>query len=148
MPGLFDQQNGGLITYWKSKAAITSIVGTGSACRIWPDEAKQGVSEPYVVFEVVGGVSEQHLAGVSGVRGSVVHVYSYAATRAGADALSEAIRTSTANYRGLMSGVFVNWVEASDAPDGGIDRTQDGSNTQRYWTRLILRIAHAEALGV
>jgi len=147
--GLFDERSGGLVTYWKSKSAITSIVGEGTAARIYPLAAKERTNnQARIVYERGGGDSEQHLTGVSGVRKTIVYVYCYDSTLSGADALAEAVRTSTANYRGNMSGVFVHWVECSDAPDDGIDEAKDASDTHRYWVRVILRITHAEALGV
>lgn len=146
--GLFDERTGGLVTYWKSKAAITALVGTGTAARIWPSKAKQGADVPHIVYSRVGGESAAHLAGASGARKSVVHVYCYAETQSGADALAEAVRTSTANYRGDMSGTTVMWVECTDALDDGTDAAQDASDNDKYWVRVILRISHVEALGV
>lgn len=146
--GLFDARTGGLITYWKSISAITDLVGSGTSARIYSDNAKRGVAEPYIEFVRVGGQSASHLAGVSGTRGTILHVYCYGATNTSADALAEAVRQNTANYRGDMSGTYVNWIECTDAPDSGYIKQEDGSDDQRYWVRVILRITHAEAVGV
>ena len=146
--GLFDARGGDLITYWKTVSDITNLVGAGSAARMYADNAKQGAAEPFIEFVRVGGEAESHLAGVSGTRHTILHVYCYGATNTASDALAEAVRTNTANYRGTMGGTYINWVECTDATDSGFTKQEDGSDAQRYWTRVILRITHAEALGV
>ena len=148
MTGLFDERTGGLVTYWKSISAITTLVGSGTSARIYPHRAKEKAALPYIEYLRGGGQSERHHGGVSGMRLSLVYVYCNGATLAAADALAEAVRGNTANYRGDMSGVYVNRVYCDDALDDGVDEPIDKSYTPKYWTRVIFRIAHAEAVGV
>lgn len=149
MAGLFDERSGGLITYWKSISAITSLVGSTTAARIYPELAREKkAAGSYIVYMRNGGESAQHLVGVSGHRETVLHVYCFGATMADADALAEAVRSSTANYRGDMSGIYVRWISCTDSPESGVEEADDKSDTHRYWVRVILRIAHAEAVGV
>ena len=149
MAGLFDERSGGLVTYWKTISAITDIVGSGSSARIYPLLAKQSVgNSARIVYERAGGESVNRLSGTSGTRYTVLHVYCYGATLSASDALAEAVRANTANYRGTLSGVYVNQIECTDALDDGIDESVDKSDTHRYWTRLILRITHDESLGL
>lgn len=145
--GLFDERTGGLVTYWKSVSAITSLVGTTTAARIYPDMAKQGAALPYIIYTRNGGEVFIHLRGSTGARTSVVHVYCCASTRAGADALAEAVKQNTQNKRDTWSGTNILWVFCTDAPDDGYDAPQDKGHQARYWTRLVFRIVHSEAGG-
>ena len=148
MAGLFDERTGGLVTYWKSIAAITTLVGSGTSARIYPHRAKQKVNPPYIEYMRGGGQSEKDLAGVTGHRLTILYVYCYGATLSAADALAEAVRQNTANYRGEMSGVYVRRIWCDDALDGGVDEPIDDSYSPKYWVRVIFRIAHAEAVGL
>ena len=148
MAGLFDERTGGLVTYWKSIGAITALVGTGTAARIYPHRAKEKVKPPYIEYLRGGGQSEKHHGGVSGHRLTLLYVYCYGATLAAADALAEAVRQNTANYRGDMSGVYVRRITCDDALDDGVDEPIDDSYSPKFWVRVIFRIAHAEAVGL
>ena len=148
MAGLFDERTGGLVTYWKSISAITTLVGSGTAARIYPQLAKEKVDPPYIVYVRGGGQSEKDLSGVTGHRLSLLYVYCFGSTLGAADALAEAVRQNTANYRGDMSGVYVRRIWCDDALDDGVDEPVDKSYSPRFWVRVIFRIAHAEAVGL
>ena len=148
MAGLYDERTGGLVTYWKSISAITTLVGAGTSARIYPQRAKQKAALPYIEYLRGGGQSEKHHGGVSGHRLTLLYVYCYGATLAAADALAEAVRQNTANYRGDMSGVYVRRITCDDALDDGVDEPIDDSYSPKYWVRVIFRIAHAEAVGL
>lgn len=148
MAGLFDETNGGLVTYWKSVAAITALVGSTANARIYPDQAKQGASLPHLVYtRASGGNVFRHLAGMSGCRTSVLHVYAFASSRSGADALAEAVKQSmqVSFARTTRSGVYVNACFVDDATDDGVDDVAPGTDVKKYWSRLVLRIVHSEA---
>jgi hypothetical protein len=89
----------------------------------------------------------RHLAGMSGVRQSLVHVYCWGDTRAAADGLAEAVKQQSQGtaMRGTQSGVYVNYVFVDDPQDDGYDAPIDGSDSKKYWSRLVLRIVHAES---
>lgn len=143
--GFFDERTGGLVTLWKNTAGITALVGTGTAARIYPDQAKQGVDTPFLVYtRGPGGQVHRHLGGHAGPRLSIVHVYCWGDTRAAADGLAEAVKVGTQGYRGTTGGTVVNYAFVDDAPDDGHDPPIDGSDTKRYWTRLVLRIVHTD----
>tara|TARA_Y100000310_G_scaffold246825_1_gene252227 strand:- start:3493 stop:3942 length:450 start_codon:yes stop_codon:yes gene_type:complete len=147
--GLFDERSGGLVTYWKSISAITDLVGTTTSARIYPELAREKkTSGSYIVYVRHSGESVNHLVGASGVRKTVLHVYCYGTTMANADALAVAVRANSANKRGTLTGVYVHWIECTDALDSGVVPATDKSDTHLYWVRVILRITHAEAVGV
>lgn len=138
-----DAKTGDLITYWKTQSGITSIVGSGSSARIYPELAREPADKPFVVFSsATGGVSPRNLSGGCPVRFAEVNVWAYGATKAAADALAEAVRQATENYRGTMGTAFV-YDAAAGAPDSGVDLPQDASDAKRYWTRIPFTIVHA-----
>jgi hypothetical protein len=56
-----------LITYLKTKPAVTGLVGTGDDARIYLEFAKQGVALPYIVIELISGQSFETLSSISGI---------------------------------------------------------------------------------
>jgi hypothetical protein len=144
--GFYDERTGGLVTYLKSVSAITDLVGAGTAARIYPDQAKQGVSLPYLVYtRGPGGEVFRHLTGHTGARLAIVHLYCWGNTRASADALCEACKQNLRAQRTTMTGVIVNYIFVDDPQDDGFDFPFDGSDNKQYWSRLVLRIVHAES---
>ena len=138
-----DEKDGDLITYWKTKTGITDLVGTTMSAKIWPYKARQGTTGYHIIFEQGdGGESYRNLGAGSPLRRAVVHVYAMAATRSNADALAEAVRQETENYRGDMGSTYVHDVLALP-PDSGTDDPTDDSPQQRYWTRIVYEITHA-----
>jgi hypothetical protein len=138
-----DEITGDLVTYWKTVPGITSLVGTTTSARIFPDIAKQGTASPFIVYEEAqGSESYRDLTATTNKQGTVLHVYCYAVTRSGANALADAVRTGTENYRGTMGTATVNDSRLVGF-DSGVDVSQDGSDQRRYWTRLIFEIVHS-----
>lgn len=141
--GLFDASSGGLVTYWKTKTGITDLVGTATNARMWPDAAKQGADAPYIVFVRGGGNVNQRLAASADSGGTtILHVYCVGATAAQAATLAEAVSDNTVDYRGSMSGTRIMYVKLVDSPDSGFETPWDGTDQKRFWTRVVLRIAH------
>lgn len=124
-----------LVTYLKTISAITTLVGSGTAARIYKDsEAKQGVSLPYIVFEVFEGASQEDLGGISGMATNRIQLDCYAATSGGAYTLAEAVRLAPLQmYRGQMNTTNVSNVTSNGGYERGIDRPTRGGNQRRYW---------------
>lgn len=141
--GFFDEKTGGLITQWKAVTAITDIVGTGTSAKIWPHAAVQGTPPPYVVFTRVDGRPIIRLAGTTGARLTVLHVYCYGVTAAQADTLANAVKTATEAMRGTYTGVYVNRVEV-ESIDDGYEQREVAGDFKDFWVRLVVRIIHSE----
>lgn len=139
----FDEQTGGLIVHWKTVTAITDLVGSGTAAKIWPHAAKQGTIPPYIVFVRADGRPYIHLGGTSGARLTVLHVYCYGTTAAQADTLANAVKTNTETMRGSYSGTTVNRVEVENIDDG-FEFRQTASDQKDFWVRLVIRMVHSE----
>ena len=133
-----------LKTYLKTKTAVTDLIGSGTAARIYQDTGKQGVALPYVLFEQLSGESEEHLGGISGIAENLFEVSCYAATQSGAYALSEAVRLAPLQtYRGVMGASYVRVI--ADSASAGHDPPVKGGNQRRYFERRYYRIIHDEA---
>ena len=136
----FDAKTGDLVTYWKTQAGITALIGTTTSTRAYPELAKEEASRPMVVYSVAqGGQAPRHLSGGNAVRSSIVNVWAFDTTRAGADALAEAVRQATENYRGTMGSSYVHDCRAT-SPDTGAAPANDGSQVKDYWTRIVYEI--------
>ena len=136
-----------LKAYLKTKTPITDLVGSGVAARIYPDDAKQGVSLPYIVYEVFEGTSATHLKGISGVATSRIQVDVYASTRSEAFRLSELIRLAPLQaYRGDFGDTFVHSEHGNSSYRQGRDRPVKGGNQRRHWCSRDYIFSYKEAI--
>lgn len=71
--------------------ATAALVGSGNACRVYPEIAPQGVASPYVVWQEIASVPDTTHDGASTSARRIVNIYCIAGTYAGALALSTAI---------------------------------------------------------
>lgn len=140
--GLFEERTGDLITYWKSVGAITTLVGSGSSAKIWPDAAAEGYDAPFIYFIRNGGVRHRRLAGHNGGRLTVVHVYCWGRTSTEADTLAAAIENNTVDYRGTMGSTRIMYVYQDDVPESGYEPIEPDSDKKRFWRRVTLRFVH------
>jgi hypothetical protein len=142
--GLLDASTGDLVTYLKTRTGITALVGATTSARIYPDVAKQGAALPHLVYTVSGGDSYRHLGGGSGLRRTVLQVYAFAATRAGADALAEQVRLALANFRGTWTDSTIYDCETAAPPVNGYDEAEDASDQAKYWSMYVFDLFHNE----
>lgn len=146
MTTFLDQSTGGFCTKLKATASITALIGSGASARIYEDVAKQGVAAPYIVYlQGDGGESYRHHGGITSLRETVVHVYCYGDTTANANALAEAVKLAgELGGQSSWGSTAVHTVTAS-IPDGGTESPIDGSDTNKPWRRVVLRILHTQA---
>ena len=141
-----------LKTYLKTNSAITDLVGSGTASRIYTHRArekKKGGTRgtlPYILVASSGGQSFEHLGGIAGLATTAVNVWACASTSAGADTLAEAIRLAPLQgYRGFINTTKAT-VSAQAHRDDGYEQSDDGSDSAAYyWTRRVFMITHTEA---
>ena len=146
--GLFDEKDGDLVAFWAGVTEITDIVGAGDNCKIWPDEARQDLDPPYIVYEGGnGGESHQHLAGYTGLRESIVHAFCYGSKRSIADNLAEVVKAHTQVLQEqTIGGTWIDHVRSSPI-FRGYDKATDQSTNRRYWSRVVFNIVHSERTG-
>jgi len=136
-----------IITYLKTKAAVTSLIGSGTAARIYLHEAKQGVALPYVVIVVYSGESHEYLSGISGLSENRVEINCYSATNAGAFALAEAIRLAPLQmYKGTI-GTTAGSVRSPDNYSQEYVTPIPGDNTKRFLVSRDYFVTHLEAVA-
>lgn len=124
-------------------AGITAIVGSGTSAKIWPQRIPEGQSPPCIVFVRVDGAPYIYLAGTTGARRTVLHVYCYGTTQSQADTLANLVKTNTETMRGTYAGVYVNRAQTLGIFDDA-EYMQPGSDEKRYSVRLVIALIHGE----
>ena len=136
-----------LRTYLKTKSAITSLVGTGDAARIYLHDAKEGAVLPFIILEIFEGESNEHLAGITGIASNRVQIDCYGVTATAAYNLAEAVRLAPLQmFRGTMaSSSKVLNVTSNVSYRRGWDPPVAGSAQKRYWVSRDYIIMYTEA---
>ncbi len=134
-----------LKTYLKTKAAITSLVGSGTAARIYTHRAREKARKPFVLIAISGGASNEHLGGIAGLATSAVNVWACDDDSAGADTLAEEIRLAPLQgLRGFLNNTKVT-ISAQAHRDDGFEKSDDGADrAEYYWVRRVYMITHTE----
>lgn len=138
-----------LMTYLKTVGGITTLIGTGTAARIFPDDLKQGTLLPACTLARTSGGHIGHLKGRSGLNHATFQIVSYGSTRAAADQLDNAVfdaigDSGSTNY--TMGSVKVtDLVAVENSRDSGDDLPVDGSDARRYWARTSYRLFYFDA---
>lgn len=133
------------VTYVKSVSALTTLLGSGSACRVYPDQLKQGCSMPALVFSESGGESVDHFTGSAGLCRTVLHTWAYGATRRAANELDETLRVAIGNQSKTMGSTLCTEVHVSSHRDTGTEGTDDATDAYRYFTHRVYDVWHVEA---
>ena len=98
-------------------AGVTSIVGSGTAARIYPSVLRQGGAYPAVRYQQIDGLRESAMGSDTGVVSATVQVDSYADTYAAARALANAVRAAMQRFRGTVSSVVIDDVFVASGPN-------------------------------
>lgn len=134
-----------IITYLKTKSAVTDLIGSGTSARIYLHEAKQGVALPYVVIVVYEGSSHEHLTGISGLAENRVEINCYSATNAGAFALAEAIRLAPLQmHKGVIGGTHGSVTSPQNYSQEYVTPVP-GDNVKRFLVSRDYFVTHTEA---
>lgn len=121
-----------LTTYLKTQSPVTDLVGTGTAARIYEEDAKQGTTLPYIVLEVFEGETFTHLTGLSGLARNRVQIDSYGSSSTQAHSLAEAIRLAIAHKRVTMGSTQVR-EHGNGSYERGRDQPVRGGGQRRWW---------------
>lgn len=131
-----------LRTYLLADTAIAAAVGT----RIRPRKLQQGETYPAIRVNIVGGTSEEHLLGASGLAHTTVQIDAYALTSEAADELAELIRLRLQGHRGLLSTVFANGISVASELRQHDEPIPDGSGNYRYISSRDFRVSYSQAV--
>ena len=103
----------GIFRYLSGYAAITSLIGSGTACRLYESEADADPALPYVVYEIQQDEREQPITGETPPMTFVMYTFAcFGESPQAAGGVADAIFTAFMNplgtlmtYRGTMGGV-------------------------------------------
>lgn len=95
-----------LTAYILAQPGITALIDR----RFYFDEAPEGDKLPYIVCTNISDVKIHSHDGQNRAERPVYQFGAYAATRAGARALAEKIKSALSDYGGEMGGIRVHWI--------------------------------------
>lgn len=137
-----------LKVYLKSKASITALVGIGDAARIYLGFPKQGAALPFIVFDVFGGPSAEHLGGISGMAENRVQIDCYGLTSAAAKAVADVVRYAPLQgHRGAIGALTATGVTSPGGYRHGFDDPSAGANQARFWHSRDYFISYNEPIS-
>lgn len=127
-------------------AGVLALTGQ----RIYPDVLPQGYSVSSggaLTYTIIDTIHDHLLNGLSGIARSRIEFAAFAATRAGANAIAEAVRASgLAGTMGLVGGVQIESVMLDSGIQTLDEQPTDGSQEHRYLTVFDYLIAHQETV--
>lgn len=132
-------------TYLAAQSGVSALVGT----RIYPDVLPQGYRTSQggaLVYSAIPVNHDHLLNGLAGIARCRIETTAYSATRAGANAIAEAVRTSgLPGYTGAMGTMQILSVMVEDGiPIAEIPT--DGGQEYRYSASKDYTIAYTESV--
>lgn len=122
-------------------AAITALVGTGTAARIYPLVIPQDAIRPALAYQKTNSPKEHSHSGSSNLARSRFQFTCQAETYTSAKALAAAVRDGLIGYRGTISGVRIDGILIED--DGDNDNEIQTNEVLPY-VRVDVAIWHSE----
>ena len=129
--------------YLVSNATVSGLVST----RIYPDDLPQNCTLPAITYY---RVSTEHYGDITGTKTGLavarLQIDCFATTRAGANALAEAVRKSGVLDLGhtTTNGVDIGSVVLDDGQRHFVEPPTDGNHEKRYVTSQDFAITFAE----
>jgi len=136
---LYDEKTGDLITWLKTKAPITALVGVGDNAQIFPRVEPQDITGDALVFDRVTGEQFHNIETESPIRRDVVHFYGYSNKSSVADAIEGVVHDAFAPagvpIREATFGVSkIHLIRQLGGPTNGMDSPRKADGQWRYWT--------------
>jgi hypothetical protein len=124
---------------------LLTLLTTASAKvdnRVYPTLAEQQAPRPLIVYQRISDVPQGSMEPATLVRQAVVQFDVYAATRAKAEEVADAIEADLGNYVGTVNdtrfdGISIDNVQDLDTREG------DGSDRVVYRTSIDVRVRYA-----
>lgn len=136
-----NELTGDFVKFLRADAAVSGMVGVGTAARIYPEAARQGQPAPFIVYTQAGGNSPKNAKELEGCINVTLHVYAYGDEPNVAQALARAIedRMLPTLNTAVGDGTVLH-VCNGGVVDSGYESATDGSDRKRFWNRLVLRM--------
>jgi hypothetical protein len=132
--------------YLAANGGVSAAVGA----RIFPDVLPQGYTVKTggaLTYTIISTVHDHLINGLSGIARSRIEFSAFASTRAGANLIAEAVRSSgLQGYTGAMGGVLIESVMIDSGIETLDERPTDGSQEHRYLTVFDYMIAYQESV--
>jgi hypothetical protein len=132
--------------YLYANAGVLALTST----RIFPDVLPQGYTirtGGALTYTVISTTHDHLINGLAGIARSRIEFTAFASTRAGANAIAEAVRASNLQgYTGAMGGVYIESVMITGGIQTLDERPTDGSQEHRYLTVFDYMIAYQESI--
>ena len=121
-----------------------------TSSRIYPDVLPQGytvASGGALTYTTIDTIHDHLINGLSGIARSRIEMAAFSATRAGANAIAEAVRASgLAGTTGLLGDVYFESVMLDSGIQTLDERPTDGTQQHRYITVFDYLIAYQETV--
>ena len=99
-----------LFTYVSTKAILTALIGAGTSCRFYPEQASTpNGTKPYVTYRKFSDEHDHHMLAASGLSESRFDFKIYAASPSSRSAVNEAFRNALDGQRGDFTGTGVDF---------------------------------------
>jgi hypothetical protein len=129
-----------------ANAGVLALTST----RIYPDVLPQGYAVSTggaLTYTIIDTIHDHLINGLSGIARSRIEFAAVSGTRAGANAIAEAVRASgLAGTTGLVGGVFLESVMLDSGVQTLDEQPTDGSQEHRYFTVFDYLIAYQESI--
>jgi hypothetical protein len=102
-----------LHTYLLTRTGLTALLGTDSDgdYKLYDDEAPQGTTLPYITCMQTGAGISNDLQGELDFEEPAYQWTVYASSKLGAKAIGRQIKAAFKNFRGVLSGLNIQWIE-------------------------------------
>jgi hypothetical protein len=111
---------------------VSGLVST----RMHSDVLPQRASLPAITYSVVDTLPNEHLAGIAALSRARIQIDCYAATRAAANSLADAVRLALATHRGTTSGQRISSITMPSGEAYSFDPVEAGSDQRRFVTSM------------
>ena len=135
-------------SYLLTKTAITNLIGTGNAARLWPLELPEGYSVTEgaaATYELISGDDFHTLSDRSGSVETRVQIAAYAETPDAAMALARAIKNcGITGLKGVSGGVDFRSVRIETGIQCNPEKPTDGSDSSRFVAEFDFKVSYLE----
>lgn len=134
--------------YILSKSAVTALIGSGNAARLYPIVLPQDCElsdGPGATYEIITSTETQTLADRAGFVQSRVRITSFAVTHSAATTLARAIKNcGLTTLKGVSGGVDFRGIVIDEGLACFAEAPTDGTGTWRYIAEFDLRVSYLE----
>lgn len=137
-----------LCSYILSKAAVTALIGSGDAARLYPIVLPQDcdlADGAAATYEIITSDETHTLTDRAGIVQSRVKITSFAQTHSAATTLARAIKNcGIATLKGVSGGVDFRGTVIEEGLSCFVETPTDGGETWRYIAEFDLRLSYLE----